>query len=221
MLFDKTQTKEILQNFVDICNENKIWYSLDNMFLLGAIRHSGFIPWHEKLEVMVTVESFNKLKRLFGKNIIDSSIDRSFDSLTAAWVEDNKQWKKDQPFIQIRVAIATTTEKLKEFQSTKQKLTRIWKRQEDNIKRAIDELYTPNKFQGYYVLTNRKGSVQRNWIQVLTFKMETINILDVAVNIPKEYKAILESWFGKGYMDAKMPEMWFDYPAPLKKVEAR
>ena len=220
MLFDKTKTKDILQNFIEICEKNDIWYSLDNMFLLGAIRHSGFVPWHEKLEVMITVDSINKLKRLYPNNIVDATIDKSFNSLSLVWVENNKNWKDDQPFIQMRIAIPTTLEKIKEFQSFKKGVTRFWKKQHDSYKRAIEELYEPKKYQGYFLPTTRKDNVTRNWIQVISSKVETKEIFDIKVNILKEYDAVLKNWFGEDYAtNAKMPETWFEYPSPLKRTE--
>lgn len=36
---------EMLQKFVEICENNNIVYYLGDGSLLGAVRHKGFIPW--------------------------------------------------------------------------------------------------------------------------------------------------------------------------------
>ena len=219
MLVDKNKIVDMFKNFIETCNENDIWFSLDNVALLGAKRHAGFVPWHEKIEVMITVEGYNKLKRLFPENILDSSLDAGFKSLTIAWVENNKKWKEKQAFIQIRLAIPTTFEKFKQFKSSKYSVLRKFSGKKDNIKRAINDLYSPQKFEGYLVLENRKSPIEKNWIQVITYKTETLPFLGLDVPVLKEYKTVLEDWFGKGYMKAVVPTSWYEYPYPLKEIE--
>lgn len=52
---------EILE-FIDMtCRENNIEYSLIGGSLLGAIRHKGFIPWDDDIDVMLTRDNYNKL----------------------------------------------------------------------------------------------------------------------------------------------------------------
>lgn len=59
----KTQTRllEILDVFDVICKRNGIDYWLDWGSLLGARRHSGFIPWDDDLDVAVLQKDYKRL----------------------------------------------------------------------------------------------------------------------------------------------------------------
>lgn len=58
----------LLKQFHSFCVENNIKYSLDWGSLLGAIRHRGFIPWDDDLDIMVDRENYIKLKKLIKGN---------------------------------------------------------------------------------------------------------------------------------------------------------
>lgn len=51
----------ILDHFDKYCKANSINYSLVGGSLIGAIRHSGFIPWDDDIDVMMTRDNYQKL----------------------------------------------------------------------------------------------------------------------------------------------------------------
>lgn len=59
----KLQLKEleILKAFIDICNRKKLKYYIVGGTLIGAIRHKGFIPWDDDMDIAMPREDYEQL----------------------------------------------------------------------------------------------------------------------------------------------------------------
>ncbi len=58
---------DLLLKFDSFCKEHKINYFLSGGTLLGAIRHQGFIPWDDDIDLMIPRMEYEKLKRILNK----------------------------------------------------------------------------------------------------------------------------------------------------------
>lgn len=55
----------MLMEIDDFCRKHKIRYSLAYGTLIGAIRHKGFIPWDDDVDIMMPLPDMLKFKELF------------------------------------------------------------------------------------------------------------------------------------------------------------
>lgn len=82
----RTIQMDITEAFHNFCVEHNIKYSLGCGSLLGAIRHNGFIPWDDDMDVYLKREDYKKLIQLFPLQLNDRYV---FVSL-----ERDKNWNK-------------------------------------------------------------------------------------------------------------------------------
>jgi lipopolysaccharide cholinephosphotransferase len=80
-----------------ICRKHNICYWLDGGTCLGAVRHGGFIPWDDDVDIAVMRKDYYKLCAILKKELPDNLVfqdkttDKNYPSLFAK-VRDRQSW---------------------------------------------------------------------------------------------------------------------------------
>ncbi len=85
---------DILIDVDKICRENNIKYILEGGTALGAIRHKGFIPWDDDLDIAMMRDEYNKFIKVLEKKLPDKYVFHCYDK--------NKKYNVTIPAMKIR-----------------------------------------------------------------------------------------------------------------------
>ena len=65
---------EILKDFITICEKYKLPYFATGGTAIGALRHQGFIPWDDDIDVCMLREDYVKFMKVGPKEMGDKYI---------------------------------------------------------------------------------------------------------------------------------------------------
>lgn len=60
---------EVLKIVADICERNSLAYFADGGTLLGAVRHQGYIPWDDDIDLCLKREDYNRLIKVLPEEL--------------------------------------------------------------------------------------------------------------------------------------------------------
>ncbi len=241
----KKQLINHFRTFIDICEKHNIWYAAASTTLQGAVAIKGMIPWNEKIEIMMTIESYKQLKEVSESYLIDGSMDSSFSSVNPKFLPKGKEFYETNIFIDILIVVPTTVKKVMKWSkfnnknnflmkklhskytpyNIKEKILKFFSSPFKNLYRqltfqmAYNDLYD-KKNEGFYLIHKPNCKAFQHWIPHLTFNTEKIEYEGMLINIPAEYKTALEVKYGKNYKNLTKQNITAEYidSISMKKI---
>lgn len=139
----------IIKDIDKFCKENRIQYYLMGGSALGAMRHKGFIPWDDDLDIFMTYDNYNKFIKLFDKSTQENYSYKKYYMQK----ENTNEW----PLFLSRVCLKGTTMISNEF------------------KRNMKQHHTV--FVDIMCLYSAPDTKIRQWMQYLAAQLLRINAL--------------------------------------------
>lgn len=89
---------EMLDEIVRICKKYDLQYFLIGGTLLGAVRHKGFIPWDDDLDIAMPRNDYEKFQKVCVEELTEKYYLHSIDTDPEYWVSFIKVRKKNTIF---------------------------------------------------------------------------------------------------------------------------
>ncbi len=131
---------QILKSVTDFCVENNIRYFLCGGTLLGAVRHQGYIPWDDDIDLMMPRPDYERLKKIFsinGFSLIDYNTKGQNYNLPFVKIQKDGTVLKEQAATDLEMGINIDIFPIDGFPATDKELKRHLKILNKLIKRII------------------------------------------------------------------------------------
>lgn len=215
---------EILKVVDAICQKHDIQYFLDGGSLIGAIRHGGFIPWDDDLDIAVMRDDFLKLREILQQELPPHLIYQDYTTehdypLQIGKVRDTKSYFEEEFTHKLRYqGIYIDIIPMEKVPSMRWKAKldywyghcfRAWHNYTDSKDKLLSAFVMPFAWmlvQCTRVLNRCSGSKQiahvYGWKAYNGFSSEDVfpvrrmQFEDIEVSVPKNPDAVLKALFG-------------------------
>ena len=219
----KERQVKALKHLKKVCDANNIKYYLAYGTLLGAVRHKGFIPWDDDVDVFVELEDLKKLNEVMKNDkeySLISFVDENSDYCDeiSLFVDNSAIMDNNHFPIQLSTGITMDVfylsgipddeEEMMEYALKAKELEQIkWNKyySKEECKKAVkDVLDFLSKYK--FGETKRVGSVLSPYFLREIFDYESfanpieLQFEDVTLKCPSDYDSYLKQIYGEDYM---------------------
>ena len=89
---------KMLCDFAKICDKHNLTYFLDFGTLLGAVRHQGFIPWDDDVDVTMPLEDYKKFLKIAQEELGDDTFFKQVIQISIFTILLQKSAKTERHF---------------------------------------------------------------------------------------------------------------------------
>lgn len=225
-----TNNIEILIFFDNLCQKNKIWYSLSNTTLLES-QIGKAIQENEIINVMMTVKSYKKLLKIANDNIVDSSKSSDYFLLNPFFIS-----KEINGIIKINILVKSSIKKAEKNYTIKNLIRQkvgYYKNLKGNINfknkikkifyKVIGLFFSPltwievcskiydENYEGYFLIESFKPNINQNWLHSLTMETKRIKWNNVETQIIIESDIYLKKNYGLNWKKKNIVEKSIDF----------
>ncbi len=97
---------KLIEYIDNILTSNDIWYSLAYGSVLGAVRHGGFIPWDDDIDIIINLHDVLRVRNLLLTDLHDDMHLISYDSDSTS-SHDTLYWNDGKSHVDIYPLIGT------------------------------------------------------------------------------------------------------------------
>lgn len=191
--------QEILDVVKTICDENHLRYSLAYGTLLGAVRHKGFIPWDDDIDIMMPREDYEKLCEIWDKQA------------PQGYILENENNTEDLPINHMKVRKDHTTFLQDESERSKKYHKGIFIDIFPGDRRAPGKISQIFQFADFalYLLYNRGYPSKKNGLMSLPERL--------LLSIPQKYYRPVSRYFGKRSRRWNCNDTEYIFPATISE----
>lgn len=121
IMYDKqTRTLKLLKEFLDIANKHNLEYLVFYGSLLGTIRHNGFIPWDDDIDLVIPKETLDFLVKNYPEKIKTNENSNNF--LLIPKFSNDREDNENAVFLDLFVGVKTTKQNIKKYLSLRNKI---------------------------------------------------------------------------------------------------
>ncbi len=227
----------LLEAFDTVCKKYNLIYWLDHGTLLGAVRHQGFIPWDDDLDVTMPREDYEKFLKITADDLPENIFlqtkvsdpstpvhyaklrDRN-STYIDAWEEGKDITYHQGIFIDIFPVNFISPGKA-EIYSKILNMAKVFSNRYlkiDNIaKHFIDKLNSYHSSNNNYIVSGGESMHYATHVpRDVVFPLSTLQFEEMEVPVPRDAQAYLVSIFGDDYMtlppkeDQKVHSVYID-----------